>query len=229
MIELDHVTRLYGTVLGVNDVCLSLPAGGYGLVGPNGSGKTTLLHLLMGLLRPSLGTVRVFGQDPERNKAQLSRIGYCPSLDGLYGPVTGFQWVRYLMELHGIRRGEAHTRTAALLEQVGMGGAMHRAMGTYSRGMRQRIKLAQAVAHDPELLILDEPFNGLDPIARHDITMWLREWIQDGKSLILASHVLHEVESVTTSFLLICGGRLLASGEAQEIHGLLAVVPNDVS
>ncbi len=228
MIRLDHVTKLYGIVLGLNDVCLELGPGGYGLIGPNGSGKTTLLQLLLGMLRPTLGTVRVFERDPRRNKQLVRRIGYCPAIDGLYGSVSAWHWLRYLLELHGISRRESARRAEVVLTRVGMEAAMHRPMSTYSRGMRQRVKLAQAVAHDPEILVLDEPFNGLDPIARHDMAQWLRTWLADGKSLILASHVLHEVESVTSSFLLICGGRLLASGSAQEVHEMLSGVPHEV-
>jgi ABC-2 type transport system ATP-binding protein len=228
MIELRSVTKLYGTVIGVNDISLSLPKGAYGLVGPNGSGKTTLLNLITGQLRPTMGTVRVLGDSPWNRDHLLRLIGLCPSVDILYPNVTGLDWVRYLVELHGFGRREAARRAERTLEQVGLGSAMHRAMGTYSLGMRQRAKLAQAFAHDPELLILDEPFNGLDPIARHEMTEVLRTWNKSGRSLILASHILHEVEAISPSFLLIRGGRLLASGPPEEIHSLLADVPNEI-
>jgi ABC-2 type transport system ATP-binding protein len=228
MLALESVTKLYGTVIGVNDITLSLPRGAYGLVGPNGSGKSTLLNLITGQLRPTLGQLRVWGQRPWNNRDVHRRIGMCPEQDVLYPNVTGFEWVRYLLELHGWRHPVAAKRAAEMLDLVGLGDAMHRRMGGYSRGMRQRTKLAHAMAHDPELLVLDEPFNGLDPIGRHAIAELLRQWIRKGRGLILASHVLHEVESVTDSFLLICNGRLLASGSVSDVKALLADVPNEI-
>ncbi|MHB0956455.1 MAG: ABC transporter ATP-binding protein [Pirellulaceae bacterium] len=228
MIQLQNVTKLYGTVIGVNDITLSLAPGAYGLVGPNGSGKTTLLNLITGQLRPTMGRVRVMGESPWRRDRLLRTIGLCPAVDVLCPNVTAVDWVRYLVELHGFRAREARERAERSLQNVGMGAAMHRPMGTYSLGMRQRTKLAQAFAHDPTLLILDEPFNGLDPIGRHEMTEVLRRWVRDGRSLILASHILHEVEAVSPSFLLIRGGRVLASGPPDEIHALLADVPNEI-
>jgi ABC-2 type transport system ATP-binding protein len=228
MIELQSVTKLYGTVIGVNEITLSLAPGAYGLLGPNGSGKTTLLNLITGQLRPTIGRVTVMGQSPWNRDDLLRQIGLCPAVDVLYPNVTAFEWVSYLVELHGIPRVEAAEAAAMALDQVGMSGAMNRPMGTYSLGMRQRTKLAQAFAHQPELLILDEPFNGLDPIGRHEMTLVLRDWIRNGRSLILASHILHEVEAISPSFLLIRGGRLLASGTADEVHTMLAEVPNEI-
>jgi len=228
MIALNRVTKLYGSVIGVNDVTLSLPLGAYGLIGPNGSGKSTLLNLITGQLWPTQGTVRVFDAGPCNNPAVLRRLGVCPELDALYADLSGFDWVAYLLRLHGFGRREARRRAEESLVRMGMGHAMHRRMGGYSRGMRQRTKLAQAFAHDPEVLILDEPLNGLDPVGRHEITVQLQEWIRRGRGLLLASHLLHEVEAVTQSFLLICGGRLLASGSAEEVHTLLAEMPNEI-
>jgi ABC-2 type transport system ATP-binding protein len=228
MIDLQHVTKLYGSVIGVNDITLSLQQRAYGLLGPNGSGKSTLLNLITGQLGPTLGGVRVFGADPRNNAAVFRRIGVCPEQDVLYGNVTGFDWVRYLLELHELGHREAGLRARQALEQVGLGDAMHRYIGGYSQGMRQRTKLAQALAHQPELLILDEPFNGLDPVGRHDMTVLLQEWVRAGKGLLMASHILYEVEAITSSFLLICGGRLLASGAAEEVRALLADVPREI-
>jgi len=228
MIALRRVTKLYGSVIGVNDVTLSLPQGAYGLIGPNGSGKSTLLNLMTGQLRPTLGEVRVFGDDPCNNPDVLRRLGVCPEQDSVYADVSGLEWVAYLLQLHGFGRREAWRLAADSLDRLGMASAMRRRMGSYSRGMRQRTKLAAALAHDPELLILDEPLNGLDPIGRHEVTVLLQEWIHRGRGLLLASHILHEVEAVTQSFLLICGGRLLASGSAEEVHALLAEIPNEI-
>jgi ABC-2 type transport system ATP-binding protein len=229
MLELEAVTKLYGSVIGVNDISLTLTRGAFGLVGPNGSGKSTMLNLITGQLRPTIGRVRVLGESPWNNANVLRQIGMCPEQDVLYPNVTGLEWVRYLLELRGWRSQAATARATEMLELVGLGAAMQRRMGGYSRGMRQRAKLAQAIAHDPQLLILDEPFNGLDPVGRHAIADVLHQWIAKGRGLILASHVLHEVESVTDSFLLICHGRLLASGSIPEVKSLLAEVPNEIS
>jgi len=228
VIELQGVTKLYGTVIGVNDMTLALAPGAHGLLGPNGAGKTTLLNLITGQLSPTLGRVRVFGSNPRNNAALLCRLGVCPGDEALYSNVTGFEWVRHQLELYGFRRAEAGRRSLESLNRVGMADAMDRNIETYSRGMRQRTKLAQAIAHEPEFLILDEPFNGLDPVGRHLVTELLRDWVRQGRSVMLASHILHEVEAISSSFLLISGGRLLASGTAAEVNSLLADVPNEI-
>jgi ABC-2 type transport system ATP-binding protein len=229
MIELINVTKLYGKVIGVNDFTLTLNPGAYGLLGPNGSGKSTLLNLITGQLRPTLGTVRVMGRSPRNNAELFRHLGYCPGGEGMYLDVTGFEWVRYLQRLQGMSAKQADVAATSSLELVGMKSAMHRPISGYSRGMRQRTKLAQAIAHDPDFLILDEPFNGLDPIGRHELTTVLKDWIGLGKSLLFASHLLHEIESITQSFLLICGGRLLASGSAEEVHEMMVGLPNDIA
>lgn len=228
LIELNRVTKLYGSVIGVNDITLELETGAYGLLGPNGSGKTTLLNLITGQLRPTLGSLRTLGRYPENNAELLRRVGICPSTDILLPNVSGLQWTSHLLELVGYARREARRRAEEVLDSVGLTDAMHRPIGSYSKGMRQRAKLAQAFAHEPEFLILDEPFNGLDPVGRHEMTTKLLEWTRNGGSLLLASHILHEVESIAGSFLLICGGRLLASGSAIEVRSLLANIPHEI-
>lgn len=228
MLEFQKVTRLYKTVIGVNDISMELPAGAYGLLGPNGSGKTTLINLIMGQLRPTLGTVRVFGLEPWNCDALLNRIGLCPAVQATYPFVSGLQWVTFLTRMRGYDQREARELAERALEIVGMTGAMGRAMTGYSLGMRQRTVLAQAIAHEPELLILDEPFNGLDPQGRIEMTAFLRSWVERGKSLILASHILHEVEALRPSLLLLSGGRLLASGTPEQVRSILADCPNTI-
>ncbi|QEF98666.1 putative ABC transporter ATP-binding protein YxlF [Stieleria maiorica] len=228
MIELNQVTKMYGNVVGVNDLKVNLESGAYGLIGPNGSGKTTLINLLIGHFRPTLGTVRVFGKNPIRHRTILRDIGLCPASDVLYPNVSAYEWVKYLVRLHGISRRESRVLAEQALEIVGMSDAMHRPMGTYSLGMRQRTKIAQAIAHQPSLLILDEPYNGLDPVGRADMTAVLKAWTGQGRGLLFASHVLQEIEAVTSSFLLIYGGRLLANGTADEIESILADTPQQV-
>ncbi len=229
IIELVHTTRLYGNVIGVNDLNVELPKGAYGLVGPNGAGKSTLIGLLTGALRPTLGSVRVFGQNPYANPNVLNNVGLCPASDILLPGVTARRWVEQLLALSGWDPRSARARTLEVLERVGIQEAMDRPINTYSLGMRQRCKLAQAIATEPQLLVLDEPFNGLDPIGRHQMTELLIDWANCGRSLLLASHVLHEVEQVTDSFMLIYGGRLLASGTAGELRGMLADLPQELS
>ncbi len=228
MIELTNTTKMYGNVVGVNDITLSLPSGAYGLIGPNGSGKTTLINLLIGQLRPTLGTVRMFGVAPSRDRRVLRRIGLCPATDVLYPNVSAWEWVQYQVRLHGIARSACRRLAESALETVGMTDVMRRPMGTYSLGMRQRTKIAQAIAHQPELLILDEPYNGLDPVGRSEMTRLLKDWAASGRGLLFASHVLQEIESITSSFLLIFGGRLLASGTASEIESILADTPQEI-
>lgn len=228
LIELNQVTKLYGTVIGVNDFNMQLKPGAYGLLGPNGAGKSTLLNLLIGQLVPTRGTVRVLGEEPRNNMRLLQRIGFCPGFEGLYSSTTGIDWVTLLLQLQGVKARQARERAAECLRIVGMDGSMRRPISTYSRGMRQRTKLAQAIAHNPTLLILDEPFSGLDPVGRAEMTDVLQGWISHGNSLIIASHVLHEIEALTDSFLLICGGRLLASGTAAEVNELLFDTPSEI-
>jgi ABC-2 type transport system ATP-binding protein len=228
MIRFQRVTKLYKTVIGVNDVSLDLAPGAYGLLGPNGSGKTTFINLIIGQLRPTMGSVRVFDQDPWQRSELLRRIGVCPAVDILLPNVTALDWVQYLVRMYGFAAADAARRAEAALETVGMQHAMRRPIGSYSLGMRQRCKIAQAIAHEPDLLILDEPFNGLDPVARHELTNLFLRWISEGKSFLLASHLLHEVEAVQPSILLISGGRFLASGSPQEVRSMLADLPNEI-
>lgn len=229
LLQLQNVTRLYGTVIGVNDITLSLPVGAYGLLGPNGAGKSTLLNLITGQLRPTIGGLRVLGYSPRNNPQLLARLGYLPGSEGMYANVSAIDWVSYLVALQGYSRSESRELAADSLQRVGMSQYIDREIAGYSRGMRQRTRLAQAIAHNPEFLILDEPFSGLDPIGRHEMAEFLRHWIDEGHSLIMASHVLHEIESITRDFLLISGGRLLASGSADTIHELLADVPREIT
>lgn len=229
MIQLHHTTLLYGTVIGVNDFHIELPAGAYALVGPNGAGKSTLIGLVTGSLRPTLGHVSVFGIDPARDPSVLQRIGLCPASDLLVHGVNARQWLTLQLSLSGWTHRRATQRADEVLDIVGIDDARNRAINTYSLGMRQRCKLAQAIANDPDLLILDEPFNGLDPIGRHDMGLLLKDWASSGRSLLLASHVLHEVERITNSFMLIYGGRLLACGTSAELRHLLAGLPQEIT
>ena len=227
MISFQGVTKLYGTVIGVNDVTVELGKGAYGLLGPNGAGKTTFLGLVTGQLRPSMGRVRVFGQRPFCNGRVLARIGLCPASDITERSTTAREWVRYLVCLSGYTPAAAAKRAERTLEQVGLGEAARRPLSTLSKGQRQRAKLAGAIAHDPDLLVLDEPFDGLDPVARHELVTLVRTWA-GSRSLLVASHLLHEVEALQAGLAVILGGRLVASGSVGEIHRLIETLPSEV-
>ncbi len=227
MIALDHVTKLYGTVIGVNDLNVTLGPGAHGLLGPNGAGKTTLLGLVTGQLRPTMGRVTIFGERPFGNARVLARIGYCPATDLLERRATPREWVRYLVRLAGVAGPDAAKAASAALERVGLGEASDRPLMTLSKGMRQRAKLAGAIAHGPDLLVLDEPFVGLDPVARHDLVTLVREWVGN-RSLLVASHLLHEIEALDAGLAVILGGRLVASGDVEEIHALVDSMPAEV-
>ena len=234
MLSLTHVTKLYGTVIGVNDVTVELGAGAHGLLGPNGAGKTTLLGLVTGQLRPTMGRVRVFGERPFANPRVLRRIGFCPAADITERRSTPREWVTYLVRLSGFSGRAAPERAHAALERVGLGEAIDRPLSTLSKGMRQRAKLAGAMAHDPDLLVLDEPFDGLDPVARHDLVGLVRRWaVSDNsdagpRTLLVASHLLHEVEALHAGLAVILGGRLVASGDADEIRELVESMPSEI-
>ncbi len=227
MITLERTTKLYGIVIGVNDVTVELRPGVHGLLGPNGAGKTTLLGLVTGQLRPTMGRVTVFGEAPFGNPRVLARIGYCPASDLLEREATPRDWVRYLVRLTGHSAAAARRAADEALERVGLGGAARRPLASLSKGMRQRAKLAGAIAHDPDLLVLDEPFVGLDPVARRDLVSLVRGWAGT-RSLLVASHLLHEIEALNASLAVILGGRLVASGDVAEIHGLVETLPAEI-
>jgi ABC-2 type transport system ATP-binding protein len=234
MLSLTHVTKVFGSVIGVNDVTVELGAGAHGLLGPNGAGKTTLLGLITGQLRPTMGQVLVFGERPFANPRVLRRIGFCPAADLLERRATPREWVRYLVRLSGFREKAAAERADRELDRVGLGEAMDRPLSTLSKGMRQRAKLAGAMAHDPHLLVLDEPFDGLDPVARHDLVGLVRHWSVSAntadvpRTLIVASHLLHEVEALHAGLAVILGGRLVASGTAGEIRDMVDAMPSEI-
>jgi len=227
MLSLARVTKLYRTVIGVNDVTVELGPGAHGLLGPNGAGKTTLLGLVTGQLRPTMGTVRIFGEQPFGNARVLARIGYCPAGDLLDRNATPRQWVTYLVRLAGHAAAAASRMAEAALERTRVGEAADRPLVTLSKGQRQRAKLAGAIAHDPDLLVLDEPFVGLDPVARHDLVELVRTWAGE-RSLLVASHLLHEIEALDAGLAVSLGGRLVASGDVAEIRQLVATLPAEV-
>jgi ABC-2 type transport system ATP-binding protein len=228
LVVADHVSKWYGQVIGLNDVTITVPAGITGLLGPNGAGKSTFMKLITGQLRPSKGTMTVLGEPIWNNPGIYFRVGFCPEQDAFYERMTGQEWVTALVRLNGGTEAEAGAAATHALEMVDLTGAAQKKIGAYSKGMRQRIKLAQALAHDPELLILDEPLSGMDPIARRRTIKLIREWGRAGRSVIVSSHILHEIEAMTSNILLINQGRILAEGDVHQIRDLIDEHPHTV-
>ena len=223
-VEAIHVARWYGNVVAVNDVSFALGPGVTGLLGPNGAGKTTILHMVAGLLRPSSGEVRMQGQPTWHNAAMYRRVGLVPERDAGYPFLTGFQFVRLNAQLHGLKNPDAAARRA--IQIVALGDAADRAFGGYSRGMRQRARLAAALVHEPPVLLLDEPFNGLDPRQRLEMTDLLHTMAAEGRVILFSSHILEEVERLAGRVLVMVAGRLAASGAYRDIRRLMTDRPH---
>jgi len=228
LVVADHLSKWYGQVIGLNDVSVTVPPGITGLLGPNGAGKSTFMKLITGQLKPSKGNVTVLGEPIWQNPGLYNRIGFCPEQDAFYDRMTGREWVTALVRLNGVTETEAAAMAVRAIENVELTEAADKKIGAYSKGMRQRIKMAQALAHDPELLILDEPLSGMDPIARRKAIRMIKEWGRAGKSVIVSSHILHEIESMTANILLINQGRILAEGNVHQIRDLIDEHPHTV-
>lgn len=228
VISADHLSKWYGQVIGLNDVTLTLPPGITGLLGPNGAGKSTFMKVITGQLKPSKGEIRVLGEPIWENPALYWRLGFCPEQDAFYDRMTGLEWVTALVRLNGVTESEAASMAHRALEMVDLLDAAGKKIGAYSKGMRQRVKMAQALAHGPDLLILDEPLSGMDPIGRRKTIRLIKEWGRSGRSVIVSSHILHEIEAMTANILLINQGRILAEGNVHQIRDLIDEHPHTV-
>jgi ABC-2 type transport system ATP-binding protein len=228
VVEFDRVSKWYGNVIGLNKLSVRIAAGVTGLLGPNGAGKSTMLQLATGQLRPSQGRVRVLGHPPWNHAGLMRHVGLCPEQDAFYEWMTGLDFVRTCARLTGMPPRQAAAAAERAIETVGMTANMRRPIRGYSKGMRQRIKLAQALVHDPTVLFLDEPFTGTDPVARHELLNVIRELGAKGKSVIVSSHVLHEVETLTTNVILMHHGGLVAEGRIDEIRDLIDRHPHRI-
>jgi len=228
VVTADHLSKWYGQVIGLNDVSVSVPAGITGLLGPNGAGKSTFMKLITGQLRPSKGSIAVLGEPIWQNPKLYFRIGFCPEQDSFYERMTGLEWVTALVRLNGVSDTDADAMAQRAIEAVDLTDASDKKIGAYSKGMRQRIKMAQAIAHDPQLLILDEPLSGMDPIMRRKTIRMIKDWGRAGRSIIVSSHILHEIESMTSNILLINQGRILAEGNVHQIRDLIDEHPHTV-
>jgi len=228
VIAAEHLSKWYGQVIGLNDVTLTVPSGITGLLGPNGAGKSTFMKLVTGQLKPSKGTITVLGEPIWQNPRIYFSLGFCPEQDAFYERMTGLEWVTALVRLNGVGDREAADMAHKALESVDLLDAAHKKIGAYSKGMRQRVKMAQALAHDPDFLILDEPLAGMDPIARRKTIRMIKDWGRAGKSVLVSSHILHEIESMTANILLINQGRILAEGNVHQIRDLIDEHPHTV-
>lgn len=228
IVEFHNVSKWYGNVIGINKLSIRIPAGVTGLLGPNGAGKSTLLQLATGQLYPSQGQVRVLGQSVWNNPGLNRFIGLCPEQDAFYEWMTGWDFIYTSARLGGLTRPAARDAAARTLEAVGMTKHKDRVVRGYSKGMRQRTKLAQALVHDPDVLFLDEPFTGTDPIGRRDLMEIIRDLGSQGKSVLVSSHVLHEVQSLTPNIILLNRGRLVAEGQVRDIRDLIDKHPHHI-
>lgn len=228
IVESTNLSKWYGEVMGVNDVTLKIYPGITGLLGPNGAGKTTLLKLMTGQLKPNQGAITVLNESVWNNYLLTQKVGYCPDIELAYQFMSGFEFVLFFATLSGSDKMEAESQTVKVLKTVDMLSASDKPIASYSKGMRQRIKLAQALVHEPEILFLDEPLTGLDPIGRRHILNLLAELAEQGISMVVSSHILYEIEAITQTILLIHQGRILAEGTISDIRELIDEHPHKV-
>lgn len=228
IVQTENLSKWYGEVMGVNDVTLSIHPGITGLLGPNGAGKTSLLKLMTGQLKPNMGIITVLNQPVWNNYLLTKRVGYCPDIELAYQFMTGFEFISFFATLSGCEKTDVEPRSLNALETVDMLSAKDKPIGSYSKGMRQRIKLAQALVHEPELLFLDEPLTGLDPIGRRHVMNLLKKLAEQGISMVVSSHILYEIETLTETILLIHQGRILAEGTISDIRELIDEYPHKV-
>ncbi|MDQ3364563.1 MAG: ABC transporter ATP-binding protein [Myxococcota bacterium] len=228
VVVVDKCSKWYGHVLGVSDVSWTLKGGVVGLLGPNGAGKSTLMKMMAGLLRPSRGSLTVFDRSPFTDVAVRRRIGYAPEHEKTWDELTALELVTAMARLAGVPAAKADRAAKDAIAQMGMSESMNRQVRGFSKGMRQRTKLATAIAHDPDFLLLDEPLTGVDPVARVDIVERIRRLAAAGKTIIVSSHVLYEIESLTSEIVVIYRGQVLAEGNVYEIRKLIDRHPHRI-
>ncbi len=228
VVTAERCSKWYGHVLGVSDVTWHCKGGIVGLLGPNGAGKSTLIKMMAGLLRPSRGELKVFGESPFAEASVRARIGYAPEHEKTYDDLSALELVTVMAELAGVPKARAAAAAERALDQMGMKESMHRRVKGFSKGMRQRTKLATAIAHDPDFLLLDEPLTGVDPVARVDIVERIRALGDAGKTIVVSSHVLYEIEALTSEIVVIYRGQVLAEGNVYEIRKLIDRHPHRI-
>ena len=227
-VTFENVSKFYGEVLGVNRVNLSIAPGITSLVGPNGSGKTTLMNLMTGLIQPSRGRISVLGLSPGEPEQFFREVGYCTQFDSFPKGLTGYQFVYSFLRLYGCPHGEADNLAWRAIERVDLVDAAHRKIAGYSKGMRQRIKLAQATCHGPSVLVLDEPLNGLDPLVRAETIALFKTLAQEGMHVIISSHILHEVDAISDQVILLSNGYVVAEGQIRGVRNEMQEHPMQI-
>jgi len=224
-----NLSKWYGNVLGLSDVTLTIEPGITGLLGPNGAGKSTFMKLLTGQLKPNIGEVSVLGSRVRNAYPLFAKIGFCPEADSFYEEITGWEFLTGLLSFYGYSQDEARARAAKALDIVELAADKDRRIRGYSRGMRQRIRFAQAIAHDPEVIILDEPLSGLDPLGKRKLIHLVKEYRDQGRTILVSSHVLPEIEAMTSRIILIHQGKILAQGDIHYIRDLIETHPHIIS
>ena len=227
-IKLEQVTKNYGNVQGISNISLDVDKGITGILGPNGAGKSTTMKMILGLSRPSRGIVTVDGKDPFYDWQLKKNFGFVPEYDCFYENMSGLEFVMYFLRMHDFGKEEAEKMAREALSELGLDEAMERKINTYSRGMRQKTKVARATVFDPEVLVMDEPFQGADPTTRMLLMNKMTEWSRKGKTILISSHILHDVQSLTDNIALINNGKMLAHGNRHEIRNLINV-PRPIS
>jgi len=228
-IRASKLGKWYGNVLGLSDISIEIGAGITGLLGPNGAGKSTFMKLITGQLRPSIGTITIGGRPVWNNPEVFRRIGFCPEQDAFYEDMTGREFLTGLLGLYGYVPSEIRERAGRALEFVELTEAADRMIRGYSRGMRQRLKISQSLAHEPDILILDEPLNGLDPLSKRKVIRLIKEYRTEGRTVLVSSHVLPEIEALTKSIVLVHQGKILAEGDIHHIRSLIDTHPHIVA
>ena len=227
-IKLEQVTKNYGNVQGISNINLDVGTGITGILGPNGAGKSTTMKMILGLSRPSRGRVTVEGKDPFTSQDLKRNFGFVPEYDCFYEHMTGLEFVAYFLRMHDISKEKAEGLARESLSELGLELAMDRKINTYSRGMRQKTKVARATVFNPEILIMDEPFQGADPTTRMLLMEKMTKWAENGKTILVSSHILHDVQSLTDNIALINNGKMLAYGNRHEIRDLINI-PRPIS
>lgn len=226
VIAAERLSKWYGPVLGVNEINWSVEGGIVGLLGPNGAGKSTFMKMVVGLMRPSRGSIRIFGADPFRDREARARLAYCPEHEQVYPELSAVEFVTAMAKLSGVAKPREAAEKA--LVDMGLEKAMGRKVVGFSKGMRQRAKLATCLVHDPDLIVLDEPLTGIDPLERRRIVERIKLLAQEGKTVLISSHVLYEIEAITQEIMVIYRGQVLAEGNLREIRKLIDKHPHRI-
>ena len=222
-ISLEQVTKNYGNVQGISNINLEVNKGITGILGPNGAGKSTTMKIILGLSRPSRGRVMVDGKNPFDDWELKKNFGFVPEYDCFYEHMSGLEFVSYFLRMHDFQKEEADKKAREALSELGLEESMERKINTYSRGMRQKTKVARATVFDPEVLVMDEPFQGADPTTRMLLMKKMTQWAENGKTILISSHILHDIQSLTDNIALINNGKMLAHGNRHEIRNLINV------